>query len=246
MVALAGIATLAFIVAGTVVGIRLFQISRQTHGVAERNIGLGLILICGITYPAGLLLPVDALPEIVRRVASIVSITALAAGSIFISIFVQGVFRSGSSWALWLTRAFGLAWAALAISSYWGAATGQIEALTATESVRFLGRQLLMLGLFLWSSIESVSYWLKMRRRRAFGLAEPEVVNRFALWGISGVASVMSILATTSVGLRGTNPLEDPAALLVTGISGVIASTSMVLAFMPPKAYLAWLRREGA
>ena len=104
----------------------------------------------------------------------------------------------------------------------------------------------LLFVLFGWSSLESGLYWNMMRRRVVLGLAEPEVANRFALWSLAGALSVVSVVTMTGVGLAGRNPLEDPLNMLVTGISGLVASAALVLAFLPPERYLAWVRGESA
>lgn len=242
MLALAGIATLAFILAGTSVGIRLLRLAKRTQGKAERNVGLGLLLICGLAYPLSLSLQVDAIPETVRRFAFAIAMFSLAGGAIAITEFVRGVFRSEVPWARWLTVASCAAWFAMTGWGIWAAVSQPIESIGSTEGLRFILRQLLMLGVFGWTAVEAGLYWLKMRRRRAIGLAEPEVINRFALWCISGTMSVVSSSVMTVTGLAGINPSQDPTTLLVTGLGGLVSSAALVLAFLPPKSYLAWIR----
>ena len=229
MTALAGIATLAFILAGTLVGVRLFRLSRRTDGSAERNIGLGLVWICAVAYPCGLALPVEALPEAVRRIAFGAATTALAIGSIHIVLFVRDVFRPSAAWAEWLTRAFFIGWFAMVTIAYGGAVVLPVEQLGTPDGWRFFLRQGLMFGLFGWSALESALWWNMTRRRRALGLAEAEVVNRFALWAIAGLMSLVSVGSMTVVGLAGRNPLEDPVSLLIMGVSGLVSSATMVL-----------------
>lgn len=246
MIALAGLATLAFILTGSIVGARLVLLSRRTNGDAERNVGLGLLLICGVAYPFGLLLPVEAAPELLRRVLFGIAMIALAGGAVFITRFVKGVFRPEASWADWVTRINTVCWVGMGGWALWAAVSLTLAEVASPDSARFLARQLLMVALFGWAAVEAGLYWMKLRRRMVLGLAEREVVNRVALWGIAGLMSVLSSGTMTAVGLRGTNPLEDPATLLLTGIGGLISSGALVLAFLPPQSYLAWIRSERA
>lgn len=244
MLVLAALANLAFIVAGTVVGFRIHAISRRTHGVAERTIGLGLIWICAVGYPGALLAGVEALPELLRRLSTGVSALGIAVGAVYIALFVQRVFRPEAPWARGLYWALAAAWGVIAGLGLHAAVSAPVSEMMPIHGPRFLLGQALMFVLFGWSASESGLYWLKMRKRRKLGLAEPALVNRFALWAISGVASILSTTATTLTGLRGVSPLDDPATLLVMAGSGLVSAAAMVLAFMPPPAYQAWLGRQ--
>ena len=46
---------------------------------------------------------------------------------------------------------------------------------------------LLAQALYLWTSVESLTWWRRMHRRVALGLADPVVANRFFLWGVLGL-----------------------------------------------------------
>lgn len=238
MAALAGVATLVFILAGTVVGYRLFRLSRRTQGVPELRIGLGLLLICGVAYPTGLASQAEALPETLRQLFFFGSVAALAGGASSIVAFVREVFRPEEAWARGLAVFLHVAFIGLAGMLPILLMRGPIDPVGAY----FMARQFLMLAVFGWSAVESALYWQKLRRRAAIGLAEGEVVNRVGLWCVSGAASVLSTLIALAVGFAGSNPFQHPAVLLVVALSGLVSSASMVLAFLPPQRYRSWVQ----
>ena len=242
MVALAGIATLVFIVAGTAVGIRLLRLARRTRGVPELRIGLGLLLICGVAYPVGLASQADAVPDALRRILLFLSIAGLAGGSINIVMFVRDVFRPEEAWARGV--------AGFLISAFLGLAA-MVPLLLMRGAIDptggfFVARQILMLAVFGWSGVESALYWRKLMRRAAVGLADGEVVNRVGLWCVSSVASAVSTVTTLAFGLAGANPFQHPAVLLVVAFGGLLSSVVLVLAFLPPERYRVWVRGRFA
>ncbi len=246
MTVVAGIATLTFILAGTGVGIRLLHLSLRTSGSAERNVGVGLLCICAVGYPCGLTIPVETIDGSVRRLMFAIAMTALAAGSISLVLFVQRVFRRDEAWAAFLMRSFIAGWLVLAGVSHWIAVAAPVEELASIEAPQFFARQGLMILLFGWFALESALCWERMRRRSFLGLAVPEVQNRVALWSLAGAASVLSVTVMTLAFLFGRNPIEDPATLTVVGISGTVSSGAMLLAFLPSRSYLAWVRARRA
>jgi hypothetical protein len=46
--------------------------------------------------------------------------------------------------------------------------------------------------------------------------------------------------------LLGRSPWHDPVALAAVGLGGFTAAVCAALAFLPPRAYLAWLQRRAA
>jgi hypothetical protein len=101
-----------------------------------------------------------------------------------------------------------------------------------------------------WISIESFSYWNKMRRRQALGLADPLVVDRFRVWGISSLAAAASIWSTNlpvwldqPVGGIEANPITA-LSMVITATFGLFTVFGYWITFFPP----AWYRHrlEGA
>jgi hypothetical protein len=112
-------------------------------------------------------------------------------------------------------------------------------------AVGTLGTPLLAMASYLWTSAEAFRYAALLRRRAAVGLGDPVVANRFLLWGCVGVFSSLSLLPSIVRQLQGSATIE-PLTQLLAAVAGLACSISLYLAFLPPKAYVAWLRGEGA
>jgi hypothetical protein len=100
----------------------------------------------------------------------------------------------------------------------------------------------------LWSTVESFRYYKMMGRRRALGLADPLVVNRFFLWGLASlmtgatiwVASItFAIMDQPALLVRFTPPIR-----VTTAAIGLITIACYALTFFPPARYAAWLRGD--
>ncbi len=81
-----------------------------------------------------------------------------------------------------------------------------------------------------------------MVRRLAIGLAEVEVVNRFLLWAIAGVGSFSGSFTMSAVSFTGAAPWDSALALAAVGLGGLTSAICAWLAFMPPRAYLRWVK----
>lgn len=98
-----------------------------------------------------------------------------------------------------------------------------------------------------WAATESLLYWGRMRKRVAVGLAEPLEADRFLLWG-AGAGSAAILLFANSVQMQvasvlGTAlPLPVRAtSLVLLAVLGVVCAGSYLLAFLPPRWYVARL-----
>ena len=75
-----------------------------------------------------------------------------------------------------------------------------------------------------------------MRRRVRIGIGDPLVANRFLLWGIGTLATLLVALLYIGMQLRGH--YELPASLI--GVSSTLVLASAIaewLAFLPPRSY---------
>jgi len=98
-------------------------------------------------------------------------------------------------------------------------------------------------AIYVWTVAESLSYYLKMRRRVAHDLADPVVANSFALWA-TYAGSVLLANIVSSVALLMDDELgRYPAALDLAMVAlTLVASAGVWLAFFPPRRYLVWAR----
>jgi hypothetical protein len=96
--------------------------------------------------------------------------------------------------------------------------------------------QILVYG---WACVEALLYHLRARKRVAHGLADPVLVNKFALWGIyagcyGGVQLLFLVALASPDGFTQLGAVDI--ALTLVGIG------SLWLAFFPHRIYLAWVR----
>jgi hypothetical protein len=95
---------------------------------------------------------------------------------------------------------------------------------------------------FLWSAVEAFRYHAMLRRRLALGLADAVVTNRVLLWGLTGGSAAAALVTITLLRLLDVT-YSAPIALFTAAVCGLVASSSLYLAFLPPAAYLRWLER---
>jgi hypothetical protein len=100
---------------------------------------------------------------------------------------------------------------------------------------------------FGWVSLESLRYYLLMRKRRALGLADPVVTNRFFVWGAGeGVASLVVLALLVAVMTRPGIASTDPVVSWLVTLAGLVNALVWWLAFTPPKSYLRWVSGGAA
>ncbi len=241
----AGLSTLFFILSGCVAGGRIALLARRTRELPEAMLGPGLLLVVGIGYP--ILMAGRVVSEQGRDAGPLVMCVALLSMSLGWSMvwtFTWRVFRPEAGWAR-----------ALALTAYAGFAVCLAESLHSSltfvhpQDVLIptwgaLGHQANTMVLFVWTGIESFRYWGLLRRRLALGLASPVVANRFFLWGVVAVFSLLTMIGPFIAGLRGVDFMGQPWVLTCVGLGGSATSVALYLAFLPPKAYLRRIEAE--
>jgi hypothetical protein len=224
------------------IGARLLRIGWSRGSVPELAVGIGFVTGGALGAALQVLSQTRELLPAVYAGATLafsklcVHVAVLAQG-----LFTWHVFRRESDWA----RRFFLAsvglWAAISIG--YALAGGIVDA-------RYSGpwfwleyaAQAAVIG---WGAFEPLHYAGRMRRRLRFGLADPVVANRFALFGSAqcfglvalGIGPVIHVVADESA----TRPLIGLAAAF--GTAGTLCTW---LTFLPPAPYLAWVRRRAA
>ena len=241
---LAAGATLAFVVVSAVLGVRLLLLARRTHELPELALGLAFFLVGALGFPLGLTAVMPGVSEPVARAFFALSQVATGIGSVSVYVFTRSVFRPQARWATWIVS---LAALGLAVQAAFGIARAfrGDPAQFGAADLAFSSRQALTAFSYLWTAFEAFHYRLLMVRRLALGLAEPAVVNRFLLWAIAGVGSFAGSSTMSAVSLVGAQPWQNPVALSAVGLGGLTAAICAWLAFMPPRAYLAWVGARG-
>jgi len=254
MLALAGslylLSTFLFAGMAGVIGIRLVRLARVTGQRPEWLLGMGLQLTAcwGYGLMIGSIIVRQRMGALDHPVG--VAFTALGwvahnVGVMCMLSFVLLVFRQNEIWARLLAGAMAVVlwggWIAFALQGGLVDATPKGAywiAFCTTGTYPF------------WNSLESFSYWRKMKRRQSLGLADPMVVDRFRVWGFSALAATAAIWSTNlpvwldaPVGTIEASPITT-ISMLVTAAFGILTVGGYWLTFFPP----AWYRRhvEGA
>lgn len=245
MIAIACLASMSLV--GIVVGFRLIGLARRTRQLPEILMGLGLLICSVLGAPlsgAGRMPGLVATPLGDNLFASGLGLVQIGMGCFF--AFTWQVFRQRSSIAmgavLLACGALGATWRGLVGASV-GGDMAEIYANTRPWAMAIVA----LVGInFAWTGFESLSYYRKLARRQALGLADAEVVNRVWLWGMGG-AAVAGLCAMMLLPMYfGVPPLRNPVTLIGMAIGASVATTCWFFAFFPPEAYLARVRTKAA
>lgn len=237
-------AVLAFTVVSGIVGVRLLLLARRTRQLPEFCVGLGLLTVGAIGYPLSIAARLGVGGPATALLTAI-SVTMSATGSAAIYYFTWSVFRRGAVWARLLCVASTVAMAAYAADGVYRSFTeapgwlGQVDAW-------FVVLQVATIFSYAWTAVESLRYYRMLRRRLALGMADPVVANRFFLWFLSGVFASAGSGMVTLLAALGGQPYDSVLGRGAVGLGGLAASVVLALAFVPPRAYLRWLRGAGA
>ena len=234
---LAAVGGLSFVLASFVVGLRLLGLARRTRALPELVIGLGLVLMGGFGYPlVAIARLATAWSDATRTGIFLLSMACSWIGIVAVCVFNQRVFRPRSRAAQALVIAVGL---------------GQILALVlqarhpglraAALSNDGLGLRIFTAGHgvpLAWAAFESFRYGAQLTRRARLGLADPVVVDRLRLWGISMLAALVINVASTTAACFGVDLAVTVLGALIIAPLGLVAAGCTWLAFVPPAAYL--------
>ena len=236
-----------FVLAASIVGVHLLLLARRTGQLPELLVGLGFSLIGLLGYPLAMISGFG------RGEVSGVNLPMWAAGMMIMNAgltclyaFTARVFRSGQAWA----------WVAVAVltAGNVGAGSGSWQALAAappdalsyhvTAFWSAVGQITSGLG-FAWIGLESWLQFAMSRKRRALGLADAVVTNRFLLFVLFAV-SAMGMNVSNSLALAaGVSAVESVPVQASMAILGLAASACMYLAFVPAPFYRRWVERRG-
>jgi hypothetical protein len=237
------VTTVAYVVVGLVVGVRLLLLARRTGGFPELVLGLAESLLAGVVPPMFIVTQVVSGPEALVRCSAFLGHLAYTVGCAVMILFTWRVFRPTEGWA----RAF--LYASLGVLGIGGGlqmanaflAPGIAE-LRDPQTTAFLLMEWVSLGGFVWTAIEAFAYHAQLRKRLSLGLVDPVVVNRILLWGVVGVGGIVAAGAPVTASVMGLNVSTDVRTRLVCAFATVISSVAIQLAFLPPAFYLRWVR----
>jgi hypothetical protein len=226
------------------VSFRMLRLAMRNGGTPELLLGTMLFLTVGIGYPA--LIAASRAPAETARVLFGVSNVCTNGGFALLFVFTWRVFRARERWAAGLACA-GVAVLLVNLVLRVHDAFTQPELRLGGEAV---GQSLLQAGpvcaAYLWTAIESLRYYAQMRRRLRLGLADPVVVNRFLLWATMALAVFAGIVLNTIALASHVDILKSPLVLFGSSCTGLTQAVMLFLAFLPPRAYLAWVRSRAS
>jgi hypothetical protein len=242
------VALVVFVLSCSAVGLRLLWIGQRDGFGPALSCGNGFLFIALIGQPLSVAsgLATSTVGELNHGMAA-ASMLFMAAGLSSFYSFTLTVFRLRSPWAWALTVGAILV---LGVCSF-----GRIDALATADRALLASRvgmewmitlSVVSTVCYAWLAAEALLEWSKARKRLALGLADPAVSNRFLMWGIFGASTTLLsafmlwLNVTTAEGSQG---LVGQVAL--TGF-GLVSAATVMLAFCPPAAYVAWVRGRAA
>jgi hypothetical protein len=241
------LSTVAYVAVGLAVGMRLVRLARRTGGFPERMLGIACLAGPGLLAPCFVVVNALPGPAWAVRAGAVAAQLSYALFCAVMVLFTWQCFRKEAAWARWACGAViatGLAGAAIGIVRAFGVAeVGELK------DMNDLGYRLLALASLAghaWTGLESLLYYGRMRKRARLGLADPVVTNRFLLWGLVGACALVASGVPFVVGLLGGDSFNHVPTRLVGAAAIIFASVCLQLAFLPPPAYVAWLRAKAA
>jgi hypothetical protein len=226
----------AYCIVGAVIGLRLLLLATRTRKLPELLIGVATLFMAGLGYP---------LSAVAREAPDLGASTRVVLGATGALLAVAGLaantgftwmlFRRGVAWANSLFALIGLGAAGLFVAQSIGGSWAAGE---------FFWRWLPfgVVVSFGWAFLECGRYHLLLRRRLRLGMADPIVTNRFALYAVAtGIAVITAFVGWVYIWLHLEMVTDPVGGLLLFGL-GTTSSSLMLLAFLPPRGYLAWLR----
>ena len=231
----------AFALVSSVVGVRLLAQWIRTRELPELLIGVAVLGIgpCGFAFAVFSSLLVEAWPLASQGLWAIAAV-AMNAGGLATYVFTWKVFRPREAWARVVVATASVVFVATLIAD--GIATGFTFPGDPQATLPLQISGWVRIAALAWGAAESIAYYAKMRRRSRLGLADPVVTNRFLLWGMGiGSAAWGSAVATLVPLFLGVPGFEIPWLQLSSSLHGLVAAVAMGLAFVPPRAYVAYI-----
>lgn len=216
--------------------VRLLWLSANTRKAPELLLGLSLSLpLSGYA-----LMVAGALRAGGKPPPSLVEVGGglIDAGFIGVVAFVWLVFRREETWAGLLGAALVLGGLSMPVVNHALPWSGGIPAVIWPRAIL----RTVSCG---WAAFEALRYAGLMRRRVRFGLAEPLVADRFALWGLGYLCLAVMLGSFTAGAALHMRDASYADAFTVAGAAlGVPASLAMGLSFFPPTSYVRWVERK--
>ena len=243
MQAFAGIAVLVLVGVSLVVGLRLCARWRRGGGAPELLLGLMLFLTVGVGYPA--MIAATRVDPSLARGAYVLGSVCVSAGFALLYVFTWRVFRREAWWAVGFAAAGALALVLNTVLQLHSTLLRPDLAIGVEIPEDSLRQTALVAVGYAWTAWEALRYHALLRRRARLGLADPVVANRLLLWGAMSLCVLAGLVLNAAALVQRIDVFEDPFVLLGSSCTGLSQALLLLLAFLPPRAYLVWVRSRA-
>jgi len=229
------------------VGWRLLALWRRTRQEPELLLGLGLVLMSCVAIP---LAGVGRLPATTDasfgKACFAAGMGSIALSSVLLIAFTWRVFRPGAGWAFGLFIGISVAVSAATGWMAWVNFVGdELDEIVLRMRPGTLALMASLLACFAWASCESFLYHTNLKKRLALGLADPVLVDRFFLWGVSAGANTGLMGVLLYFVQSGMVLLRETVSLTAIALVGTLMSTAWYLTFLAPASYLERVRKRA-
>ena len=245
---LAAVGNGLFVIVGTVIALRLLLLWRRTREWPELLIGGGMLLLPLVGLPCMVAAGIGSSRAAdVNLVFLAAGLTAIGASITMLLSFTWRAFRPASPGAACFALGGGLLGFVVCALFFQSIASAPADAVPREAyAPHTLQLRLVFQIWYVWTAFEALLEWRRARRRLALGLSDPVVVNRFALWGAMGFSLAFNGIVALIMEAQGLNQMRDALPAFWLALHGLVASTLMFLTFVPPAAYLDWVRARHA
>jgi len=220
-----------------IAGIRLLRLSLRTGEVPERLLGASFcaMAVSLFFYVLPVLLTIESLWMPLSFAGRVCVIPCV----VIFAFFTRSVFRPDGRWGEWLVWGTGIS---LVIGVGGSALGGDWEGF----SIRSGWFWLEWIGYTIpygWAGAEAFVQYGHARHRKRLDLCDALVCNRYLLWGIYGVLSVIGCLVVLPqyYEYETTNQFGATWDALYGG-AGIVSLVMIWLVFFPPAFYQRWIR----
>lgn len=237
----AGLSVCLLLLAALVVAIKTFLLWRRTRGLPELLLSLMLSSATVLGYPA--MIASTQIPASQLWPIHVGALLLMSFGITCLLLFTLKVFRPDAFWARCLVGVALMGFTTGAIA-YFLERTGEDPRPTAELLTINLINTAPIAVAYFWTTVESLTYYRRMRLRLRLGLAEAVVVNRFLLWGLMTLAAGLAVVGNLGAMLAGY--FLTPSIVVGSSLLGVVHASCLFLAFHPPAWYTGWLERSDS
>jgi hypothetical protein len=227
--------------AAFVVAVRTFALWRRTRGLPELLLSLMLFSATVLGYPA--MIATTQVPATQMWPLHVGAQALMSFGFTCLLLFTLKVFRPHELWARCLVAATFLLLVTGGVA-YFIEVTGA----NPRPQVELLGINLLSslpIGVaYAWTTVESLTYYRRLRLQLRLGLTDVVVANRVLLWGLMSLSAGVAVVVNIAAMLAGSF-LSAPI-VLVSSCLGIVHACCLFLTFHPPRWYKLWLERTPA